>query len=520
MEKRTLLAIVLAVLILIVYQYVFAPKPVPQQPEVQKPVEVKKETTPTPLPKKLPEEILPPEETGVDITVETDLYKAVLTNKGGVIKSWELKKYNDKDGNPIKLLKQPGPIPPLGLLLEGTEQDLPLKVIYQVNTKGLTLNKNRETGNVTFTYSHQNFSIKKTLTFYNNEYKVDISVEMDGVQSYLFPVGSDFGLFDKTADSHKGPVILIDSDRKEFTAEKLKGPMDFTGNIRWIAQEDKYFTAAIAPIEKRVKATLSEDSHRVEGASVWKSGENAEIALRLGPQKSSFILYAGPKEYDRLKAINVGLEHIIDFGFFSIIAMPLFWVLKFFNSFLHNYGFAIIVLTIVTKIPFIPLINKGQQTMKKMQALQPRIKELQEKYKKDKQKLNKELMGLYKQQKANPMGGCLPMLLQIPIFLALYNILNMAIELRGAPFFWWIKDLSAKDPYYILPVVMGITMVIQQKMTPSSLDPTQNKIMMFLPIVFTFIFLSFPSGLVLYWLVNNILSIIQQFYVNKKASSS
>ncbi|HCC69305.1 MAG TPA: protein translocase component YidC [Nitrospiraceae bacterium] len=529
MEKRTLLAIGLSLLILFVYTYIFAPEPVPQQPEIQKPVEVKKETTPTPLPRKLPGEILLPDEADLDITVETDLYKAVLTNKGGVIKSWELKKYKDKDGNPIKLLKQPGSIPPLGLLLEGTQpeaglseealrQYLPLNVLYQVNKRSLKLSKYREKGEITFTYSNNDLSIKKTLIFYNNDYRVDILVETDGVQSYLFPVGSDFGLSDKIADGHKGTVILIDADRKEFTAEKLNRPMDFTGNIRWIAQEDKYFTAAIAPIGKKAKATLSEDAHQVKGASVWKSGENAEVALRLGPTKNSFILYAGPKEYDRLRAINVGFEHIIDFGFFSIIAVPLFWVLKFFNSFLHNYGLAIIAITIVTKIPFIPLINKGQQVMKRMQALQPRIKELQEKYKKDKQRLNKELMELYKQQKVNPMGGCLPILLQIPIFIALYSILDTAIELRGAPFFWWIKDLSVKDPYYILPIVMGITMVIQQKMTPSSLDPTQNKIMMFLPIIFTFLFLSFPSGLVLYWLVNNILSIIQQFYINKTAS--
>jgi YidC/Oxa1 family membrane protein insertase len=270
----------------------------------------------------------------------------------------------------------------------------------------------------------------------------------------------------------------------------------------------------------------------MEEAKVWKLKDSPIIALKSKPGTNSFILYAGPKKYDSLKKLNVGFEHIIDFGFFSVIAMPLFWLLKFFYKFIGNYGWAIILLTIIVRIPFIPLVNKSQKSMKKMQELQPRMAEVKEKYKKDPQRLQKEMMEIYKKHKVNPVGGCLPMLLQIPVFFALYKILMITIELRGAPFMLWIKDLSAPDTLFghipsgipliggfavgPLPIVMGITMIIQQKMTPTSMDPAQNKMMMLMPIVFTFLFLNFASGLVLYWLMNNIFSIAQQFYANRK----
>ncbi|UCE71538.1 MAG: membrane protein insertase YidC, partial [Nitrospiraceae bacterium] len=211
------------------------------------------------------------------------------------------------------------------------------------------------------------------------------------------------------------------------------------------------------------------------------------------------------------------LEHLVDFGWFAFVAMPLFWVLKYFYSFTGNYGWSIILLTIVTRVPFIPIMAKSQKSMKKMQKVQPLMAELKEKYKNDAAKLQKETMELYKKHKVNPIGGCLPMFLQIPVFIALFNVLQKAIELRGAPWIFWITDLSVKDPYYVLPIVMGLTMVLQQKMTPSAMDPKQAKIMMLMPIVFTFMFLSFASGLVLYWLVNNILGIAQQFHTNRKA---
>jgi len=507
MEKRAILAITLSILVLIVWSYFFAPRPVPQSKKVkqanqamtQKELKSEEKVEITPQPLKETEEDVQ----GEDIVVETDLYRAVFSTKGAVIKQWELKMYKDRIGAPVKLLHEPGLILPLSILLEGKGRDIPQKLLYDTNKRRIFLTGGPDTEKLVFIANYNGMVIKKSFVFYNHLYRVDLSVETQNTPDYLLSLGTDFGIFDRTGRGHKGPVILIGSDRKQFD-EKLKGEKYFMEDIRWIAQEDKYFTAVIAPLGE------------IEGASVWKEKKVAEIALKLKPLKNNFVLYVGPKEYDRLKKLGLGLEHIIDFGWFSIVAMPLFWVLKFFYKFLGNYGWSIIFLTLLVRVPFIPLMHKSQQSMKKMQKIQPLMAELKEKYKKDPQRLQKEVTELYKKHKVNPVGGCLPMLLQIPIFLALYNVLLNAIELRGAPWILWIKDLSAKDPYYILPVAMGISMAIQQKMTPSTMDPKQARMMMLMPVVFTFLFLTFPSGLVLYWLVNNILAIIQQYYANKK----
>lgn len=513
MEKRTLLAVVLSIMILVGWQYFFQPKPVPQQPTpIEKTEPAAKARTETALSEIAPQmpgqPPLAAEKTGSDVTVETDLYKAVFSTKGAIVKSWQLKKHIDKDGMPVVLLKEPGSVPSLGMLFESGDRNLPQNIIYTASKDGLILSKTGiSTAEIVFDYTYQGISIKKKLAFYNDDYKIDLSIETTNTPSYLLAIGTNFGVFDKGQKEHKGPVLLIDSDRKEFDGTKLKETQLLAGYINWIAQEDKYFTAAIAPLTK------------VESAKIWKEGETAEIALKVSSQKQDFLFYAGPKDYDMLKKLNVGLEHMIDFGWFSIVAMPLFWVLKFFYKYLGNYGWTIILLTIMTRIPFIPLMHKSQQSMKKMQAIQPALASIKEQYKKDPQKMQKEMTALYKKHKVNPVGGCLPMVLQIPVFIALYNVLSKSIELRGAPFIFWIHDLSMKDPYYILPVVMGASMLLQQKMTPSTMDPAQAKIMMIMPIVFTFMFLSFPSGLVIYWFVNNVLGIAQQLYANKKTEA-
>ncbi|TSA53141.1 MAG: membrane protein insertase YidC, partial [Planctomycetaceae bacterium] len=241
------------------------------------------------------------------------------------------------------------------------------------------------------------------------------------------------------------------------------------------------------------------------------------------PGQSGFFnysLYLGPKDYDILKTENIGLENSIDFGsWIKWLALPLLIALKFLYQYVHNYGIAIVILTILIKIIFWPLGNKSYKSMKEMQKLQPMIKELQEKHKDDKAKVSQETMALYKRYKVNPMGGCLPMLIQIPVFFGLYKALLYSIELRHEPFFFWIQDLSAKDPYYITPIIMGATMFLQQKMTPQAGgNPMQQKLMLWMPVIFTFLFLNFPSGLVIYWLFNNVLSIGQQYYINKKPS--
>jgi len=372
----------------------------------------------------------------------------------------------------------------------------------------ITLDSPTDSADLTLYYHDaKGVLIERTFHFSGDDYRVDVTERVEGPSDYWVTLGSGFGYAgSKGYRSHTGPVILEGANRKEYKVDKLKAPVVITEDLKWVAQEDKYFFAGLVPL--KVKAT----------ARVWRAPSGEVLTgINLPAGRNTLLLYAGPKEHERLKRYGVGLEHIIDFGFFSILARPLFWILKYLYKLIGNYGWAIIVLTIIVRIPFIPLMNKGQKSMKKLQALQPKMNEIRQKYKKDPQRMQKEMMELYKKYRVNPMSGCLPLLIQIPVFFALYKVLLIAIELRGAPFMLWIQDLSEKDPYYILPIIMGITMFIQQKMTPTTGgNPQQQKVMQFMPIIFTFLFLNFPSGLVLYWLVSNVLSILQQFYVNRK----
>ncbi len=537
MDKRTLIAIGLSLLVLVAFSFL---TPIPQRPVQQQaePLQEDRKAETIEEKKEMPAGYEVPAVTaeipveGKEIHIETDLYSAVLATRGAIITKWDLKEYSDKKGNPVSLVPPDMTIPAVSILFEGKLKDLPAKAIYSVNKDSIIFNRNKKSDSLTFFYSDPSgFTIKKTFIFYKDNYKVDLITEVEGVQSYKVVLGSGFGIF-KEQESwvHIGPLLLkenskIDIDRnnidgagfikRRILGEKSKSEVEYKGDILWIAQEDKYFTSALVSV------------NRDNDAVIWTGGKDsgnitrgAEIAYTVTGKKGEFLLYAGPKKYDLLKTLGVGLEHIVDFGFFSIISKPLFWVLMLFYNILGNYGWAIILLTIVVRIPFIPLVHKGHKSMKKLQSVQPHMAAIKEKYKKDPQKLQKETMALYKKHKVNPMGGCLPMLIQLPVFFALYKILLIAIELRGAPFILWITDLSEKDPYYIFPIVMGLTMVIQQKMTPSGMDPRQAKIMMLMPIFFTFLFLSFPSGLVIYWLTSNLLGIAQQYFDNKRAKRS
>ena len=512
MEKRALLAVVLSIAILIAYQYFFLPPMPPVNEENIAPGVAEKETdlidqTATPVtPLALtPEAATPHIERKV--TIETDLYTAVFTSRGGTIESIKLKKFYDKDGMPI-VLKGGNLLPPLSL---GADREFQFSKVNFALVRGRNIDLTvaaTDTATLVFEYADKGYSIRRTYTFRNNSYGIDLRDEISGLNSYWITLGNDFGIHEVSNEFgvHTGPAILRDADKMEFTAQKVVQPKSFIERVKWIAQEDKYFFSAIVP------------KTQIEEAMVWQKEGYAVIAFKTGAGVNEYLIYAGPKERDRLKKYGFGLEHMVDFGFFSIVALPLFWVLRQFYSIFNNYGTAIIMLTILVRIPFIPLINKSQKSMKKLQDIQPKMAEIREKYKKTPKKMQHELMGLYKRQKVNPLGGCLPMLLQLPVFFALYKVLLIAIELRGAPFILWITDLSARDPIYILPIIMGATMVLQMKMTPSAMDPIQQKLMLLMPVVFTFLFLTFPSGLVLYWLVNNVLSIAQQFYVNKKLS--
>ncbi|MDH3382579.1 MAG: membrane protein insertase YidC, partial [Deltaproteobacteria bacterium] len=329
--------------------------------------------------------------------------------------------------------------------------------------------------------------------------------------------------------SFKGVVVDAGGKIERLDFKKIrKGGIDKV-LVQWASADAKYFTLIAIP----------EKEWRLEGVSPLGE-EGLRLALAgspavLGPQEViSFSVHAfmGPKEYNLLAATGKDMEKLVDYGWFSLLAMPLVWLLTIFNRLTGNYGIDIIILTILIKIAFYPLTKKSMASMKKMQELGPVMKQIKEKYKDDKARQQQETMNLYKTYKINPLSGCLPMVLQIPVFIALYKGLLVAIELRHAPFMLWINDLSAPEhlwdlsvagytlPIRLLPLLMGISMFVQQRMTPSGgMDPAQQKMMLFLPLIFTFMFWGFPTGLTIYWLANNLLSIGQQLIQNRQAEA-
>lgn len=511
MESRFIIAMVLSLLVIIGFYYFF-PQQQPKKAVEEKTVvaEKKGEIIKESQPVKKAKPIATPVER--EIVVESDLYRAVLTGKGGAIKSWELKKYAANGKGFVHLIpaKEEDAIYPFSLELEGTDLN---NATFTIDGKGFRLNQNKNKEAIIFSYiGPDGLKIEKRLTFYNDNYRVDMDLHAEGVKKPIhLSLGTDFGIYDKGGSSyvsHVGPVISVDSKLKSDAPKKEGETAQYQGKIKWTAMEDKYFIASIIPKEE------------IESAVVKKGrGESFNALIKIpesGAIKRSFILYAGPKEFDRLQSFRVGMEDNIGFGWFWFIGLPLFQLMKWMYKIIGNYGIVIILITMITKVVFAPLTHKSYKSMRAMQKLQPKIAALQEKFKADKQKLNIEIMNLYKTHKVNPVSGCLPMVIQIPVFIALYNVLSNAIEFRHAPFYWWIKDLSAMDPYYIMPIAMGISMLVQQWMTPSTAtDPLQAKMMYAMPIIFTFMFLSFPSGLVLYWLVNNVLSIAQQGVTNR-----
>jgi YidC/Oxa1 family membrane protein insertase len=530
MDKRTILALGLTLALLIVFQMYFLPKEAPQQPPAQ--TQPQTETSPKQVAGEIKEQKkedgtitkeVSPAKTETKamkyFTAETPYLKVTLSDLGGGISSIELKKYKasvkgDKNKEIIEDIKPYTYIPKVfqQLTKNGSTDD---STYFKPDRETLVVNDKPETLTLTGTMGNGS-KIKKIYTFNPDNYTIDLNIEMEPSDSK--DIYYDFALIsDKKENSYvfKGPFVY---DKKLQQIEKIEKSMEFNKNYAYAGFDEGFFAFIWMPVSDS-KPTLT----------ILKTDNNIPV-MRLYSDKGSISgkLYFGPKESKTLQSLNVKAEKIIDFGWFDIIAKPLILGLNYSNRITRNYGIDIILLTILIKLIFHPLSVKSYRSMKKMQELQPLIKQLKEKYPNDKQKLNQEMMGMYKTRGINPMGGCLPMIIQIPVFFALYKGLSGAIELRHAPFMFWINDLSAPEdlfsftvagytlPIRILPLIMGITQVIQQKMTPTSVDPLQEKMMLFMPIFFTFLFWGFPSGLVLYWLINNVISIGQQFYINKQ----
>ncbi|MBF0417118.1 MAG: membrane protein insertase YidC [Magnetococcales bacterium] len=365
---------------------------------------------------------------------------------------------------------------------------------------------------------------EKTFTFQSNAYlitTVDRVFNTSDKPVVLFHFAHFARIEPKPAEhqamapvDYEGPMGYLDGTRVQHVYADLK-KQDQRVNAQegWVGFNDKYFLAAIVPEAnsgtKKYYFDFDEPTHRVglvAGKQELQPGGKLEKSTRL---------FVGPKEIRNLEALGLTLERSLDYGWFHFLAVPLVKILLFFNDFLHNYGVAIILLTVIIKILFFPLATKSYRSMNAMKKLAPKMEEIKKLYAHDKAMMQQETMRMYQENKVNPLGGCLPIVVQIPVFFALYKVLFLSVEMRQAPLFLWIHDLSVMDPYYVLPVLMGISMFIQTKMNPAPADPVQAKVMLFLPVVFTFMFLSFPAGLVLYWLVNNVLSISQQGYIMK-----
>lgn len=535
MDKRSLLAVVLSLAVLFIYQYFFVKPYVPKQPpSVQKGTAPTTQSPETPIKNvdrtaasKNTSLQLAKEHTKKDIRVKTPLYTATFTTGDAALKSFRLSDYRKElksNSDLIELVNIGNGMPaPLTVSFQDSDIVNPGDAIYEANVDGIEItNSTSEPRQLIFTCEYPGaVKIEKIFTFQSAKYTFDLEVKVHNLSATPLNQGVNLAWHQyvnpaTVADDydHQGPVSFIAqkidrADVKKLGAEKVVGP-----DVSWGGFESKYFIASLIPQNPSLTSlSVTKDSR--EMVSVILKGTKSIIPP--GQAASfSYSLYLGPKDYSILKTLGIGLEYAIDFGdWLKWLAMPMLIGLKFLYGYVHNYGIAIIILTTLIKIIFWPLGNKSYKSMKEMQKLQPKINELRERYKNDKTRLSQETMALYKTHHVNPLGGCLPMLIQIPVFFGLYKALLYAIELRHSPFFWWIQDLSEKDPYYITPLIMGATMFIQQKMTPTSADPMQAKVMLLMPVIFTFMFLNFPSGLVIYWLFNNILSIGQQYYINK-----
>jgi len=529
-NKRVILAVVLSLAVLVGWNFLFpAQTPAPKtdtQPQ-QQATTAPAPAAPTPAAENLQTFAPTP---GKKVTVDTPLFRAVFNAAGGVLEQFSLKQYRQTikaDSPLVDLINAKAQVKaPLGLILNGapTWQN----VEWALEGDNLTMNAGGS-GTLVFTGRLGDTIIKRTLTFVGDSYMIGEKLSLSNTGSA--PILNRLSMtvaaerLSAEGDSYNPTqAAFYDTSGLElFSNEKklAEGVAD-EKVVKWGAVMSNYFLVGIIPDTEGLhgKAKIEEGVFRV---AVDKDG----IEIPAGGRTDlSISYYLGPKAPKFLSMAPANLSAAIDYGWFDFIAKPLLKLLHFFYNYVGNYGVAIILLTVLIKAIFWPLSHKSYKSMEQMKRLQPLLSQLREKYKGDRQKMNEEMMQLYKTYKVNPAGGCLPMIVQIPVFFGLYQALLHSIELRHAAFIptlpfthmIWLADLSAKDPFYITPLIMGATMFLQQKMTPAPGDPTQAKVMLLMPVIFTFMFLNFPSGLVVYWLVNNVISIAQQWWMLSKKS--
>lgn len=475
---------------------------------------------------------------GEDIVVESNLYKAVFSTRGGTLRSWTLKDYVLEDGSFVQIVNDDG-TGNLGVLLPASEDTIDTgTLIFSANKKKIVLNNKRSSDKLEFTLQFdENKRLKKTFVFTQDRYDVSLVIEFENldkiIEGFSYSLTWRSGLEstepDFKGDMARAKAYVYQGDdesfdiKKEFEEKEFQNPID----TDWVAIRTKYFTAAVIPESPKGQSVKVTGAQVNVGKDVpWKKyGFDLRMPfIDQRKKKDHFIVYLGPLDYQRVQGYNVGLENVMDLGYaiFRPFGRFILWSFTLLHKVIPNYGFAIIIFSILIKVLLFPLTRKSYRSMKEMQTLQPLMQEINEKYKNDAQKKQQEIMKLYKEHGVNPLGGCIPMLLQMPLLFALFRVFQSTIELRQAPFIWWIKDLSRPDtiatlpftlPLYgdtvnILPLFMGVTMFIQQKI--SMKDPKQKAMVYFMPIFLTLLFNSFPSGLNLYYALFNLFSIIQE----------
>jgi YidC/Oxa1 family membrane protein insertase len=456
-------------------------------------------------------------------TVRTDLYVAEISARGGDLVRMELTKHADSDDKSKNfiLFDNGGKHTyhaQSGLIGEG----LPNHKSEWILAAGEHVLKDGQARlEVKLEAAAADGSkVSKVYVFHRGSYTIDVRHEgvRPGTHAYYQitrdgkPAGGENTNMFTGVVTFTGPAVYTDAEKfqKVEFAEIEKGKAKFAqkADNGWLAMVQHYFVSAWLPAQ----GSSREFYMRKVGDNLYSAGVILPV---MADGKSTISLYSGPQEQEKLEKIAPGLDLVVDYGWLTVIAAPLFWVLGAIHKLVGNWGWAIIGLTLLIKLAFFPLSAASYKSMAKMRVLTPKLMKLKETYGDDKQRLNQEMMALYKREKVNPLGGCLPVLVQIPVFIALYWVLLGTVEMRNAPWLGWRTDLSVKAPYYVLPLVMGATMFIQTKLNPTPPDPIQAKVMLMMPVIFTFMFLWFPSGLVLYWTVNNILSIAQQWQITR-----
>ncbi len=464
--------------------------------------------------------------------IKTDLYTAEISAQGGDLTRLELIAHHaTEDKNKTFVLFDHGEKhiyqAQSGLIGEGLPNR---KTLYTFVPGNDVLKEGENTLAVRLQAPvFDGIQVTKQYTFHRNSYLIDVAYEIENKSALALTPSAYFHLLrdDKPPEGSTGgafgvhvftgPAVYTEHDKYQKVSfeDIAKGKAHFApkADNGWVAMVQHYFVSAWLPQGHQQRDFYMEKL----GGDLYRAGFKMPLASipSGGKQILDVPLYAGPQEQDKLAKIAPGLDLVVDYGWLTVIASPLFWVLEMLHKLVGNWGWAIIALTVLLKLVFYPLSATSYKSMAKMRLVAPKLTKLKETYGDDRARLNQEMMDLYKREQINPLSGCLPVLVQIPVFIALYWVLLGSVEMRYAPFIGYIHDLSAKDPYFILPIIMGLTMVWQTRLNPAPPDPIQAKVMMFMPVMFTGMFLFFPSGLVLYWIVNNVLSIAQQWKINQ-----